>query len=111
MRRSGLKRPWAIVAVAVGALLLLSTGGAILAAPVTLPLLYLAAGPDRADRAHGGVRVAALAVAGLTVAEIVWAATDVAVAGAEPWIWLLPVAAGAVTATVCARRPAGLATA
>ena len=42
--------PWARVLVAVSAFLLLSMGGAIVAAPLTLPLLYLAVrGP--ADRA------------------------------------------------------------
>ncbi len=34
--------PWARVLVAVSAFLLLSMGGAIVAAPLTLPLLYLA---------------------------------------------------------------------
>jgi len=31
----------------------------------------------------------------LTVAEVAWAATYLAAAEAQPWIWLLPVAAGA----------------
>ena len=105
MPRSGLNRPWNLVVVAVGGFLLLSMGGAIVAAPLTLPLLYLAA---RGDRAGGGVRGAAVVIAALTVAEVVWAATYLAVAEAKPWIWLLPVAAGAATATAFARPPGRL---
>ena len=94
--------PWPRVLVVVSAFLLVSMGGAIVAAPVTVPLLYLAA---RGDRAGAGLRTAALLIAALTVAEVAWAATYLAVAEAEPWIWLLPVAAGAATATGFARTP------
>ena len=45
-------------------------------------------------------------IAALTVAEVAWAATYLAVAEAQPWIWLLPVAAGAATARALARPPA-----
>jgi hypothetical protein len=105
MPRSGLKRPWDLVVVMVGGLLLLSMGGAILAAPLTVPLLYLAA---RGDRPGRGLRVAAAAVAIGTVAEVAWAATYLAVAEAQPWIWFLPVAAGSAAAALFARRPAPL---
>jgi hypothetical protein len=98
--------PWARVLVAVSAFLLLSMGGAIVAAPLTLPLLYLAV---RSGRLAPGLRTGAIAVAALTVAEVVWAATYLAMAEAQPWIWLLPVAAGAATATNFARTPAALA--
>ena len=95
--------PWARVLVAVSAFLLLSMGGAIVAAPLTVPLLYLAA---RGDRAGAVLRTAAVVIAGLTVAEVAWAATYLAVAEAKPWIWLLPVGAGVATASAFARsRP------
>jgi hypothetical protein len=97
--------PWARVLVAVSAVLLLSMGGAIVAAPLTLPLLYLAL---RGGRMSAGLRAAAVVIAALTVAEVAWAATYLAVAEAKPWIWLLPVAAGAAAASTYARRPATL---
>ena len=78
--------------VAVAAFLLVSMGGAIVAAPLTLPMLYLVV---RADRTGPGLRAAAVTVAALTVVEIAWAATYLAVDEAQPWIWLLPLAAGA----------------
>lgn len=68
--------PWARVLVAVSACLLLSMVGAILAAPLTVPLLYLVARSDGGT----GLRVAAVTVGALTVAEIAWAATYLAVA-------------------------------
>ena len=43
------------------------------------------------------------------MAEVAWAATYLAVAEAQPWIWLLPAAAGAATATTLARTPGRLA--
>jgi hypothetical protein len=67
------------VLVAVSAFLLLSMGGAVLAAPLTLPLMYLAV---RSGRLGTGLRNAAVVVAGLTVAEIVWAAAYVALSPA-----------------------------
>ena len=98
--------PWARVLVAVSAFLLLSMGGAIVAAPLTLPLLYLTV---RVDRIGAGLRTAAVVIAALTVAEVAWAATYLAVAEAQPWIWLLSAAAGAATATTLARTPGRLA--
>ena len=97
---------WAGVLVAVSAFLLLSMGGAIVAAPLTLPLLYLTV---RVDRIGAGLRTAAVVIAALTVAEVAWAATYLAVAEAQPWIWLLPVATGVVTAVGLARTPGTLA--
>jgi hypothetical protein len=69
--------PWARVLVAASAFLLLSMGGAIVAAPLTLPLLYLAV---RGDHIGDRWRAAAVVVAALTVAEVAWAATYVAAA-------------------------------
>jgi hypothetical protein len=106
MPRKGFNRPWNIVVVGVGAFLLLSMGGAIVAAPLTLPLLYLAA---RGEGAGAALRVAAAAIAALTVAEVAWAATYLALTEAQPWIWLLPVAAAAATVAAFARPPARLA--
>src|SRR5882762_3551807 len=100
--------PWARVLVAVSAFLLLSMGGAIVAAPLTLPLLYLAV---QCDRIGAGLRTAAVVIAALTVAEVAWAATYLAVAEAKPWIWLLPVAAGVATASALGRSRSGLDTA
>jgi hypothetical protein len=88
------------VLVTVSAVLLLSMGGAIVAAPLTLPLLFLAV---RSGRLGGGLRTAAIAVAGLTVAEVVWAATYLAMTEAQPWIWLLPALAGAGAVAALAR--------
>jgi hypothetical protein len=98
--------PWARVLVGISAFLLLSMGGAIVAAPLTVPLLWLAA---RSDRTGGALRVAAVVIAALTVAEVAWAATYLAVAEAGPWIWALPVAAGMATAASFARMPGRLA--
>jgi hypothetical protein len=90
--------------VAVSAFLLLSMGGAVVAAPMTLPLLYLAI---RSGRMGAGLRAAAVVIAALTVAEVAWAATYLAVSEAQPWIWLLPLAAAAGTAGSFGRSPAG----
>jgi hypothetical protein len=97
--------PWARVLVAVSAVLLLSMGGAIVAAPLTLPLLYLAASGGRLS---AGLRTAAVVIAALTVAEVAWAATYLAVAEAQPWIWLVPAGAGAATAATLARTRGAL---
>ena len=70
-------RPGARVLVAVSGFLLLSMGGAIVAAPLTLPLLYLAV---RNRQLGSGLRLAALVIAALTVAELAWAATYLTVA-------------------------------
>jgi len=108
MRRAGLNGPWDLLVVGVAAVLLLSMGGAIVAAPLTLPLLYLAAGRVGAGRSR---RAAAVVIAAFTVAEVAWAATYLALAEAKPWIWLVPVAAGSAAVAVFAARPTDLAAA
>jgi hypothetical protein len=96
---------WAQVVVAVSAVLLLSMGGAIVAAPLTLPFLYLTV---RSGHLGTRLRIAAVVIAALTVAEVAWAATYLTAAEAQPWIWLLPLAAGTGTAAALARTPAAL---
>ena len=70
--------------------LLMSYGGAVFAAPVTLPLLYLAVRrhPTAAFRWTGGL------LAGLTTVEVAWALVYVADGEEQPWISLVPVATG-----------------
>lgn len=106
MRRSGLKRPWDLAVIGLAAVLLLSMGGAIVAAPLTLPLLYLAA---RRDEAARSLRAAAVVVAAFTVAEVAWAATYLGIGEAQPWIWLVPVAAGSAAGALFASQPVELA--
>ncbi len=67
-------------------LLLISFGGAIVAALVVTPLLVLAAraSSSKAYRVWAGVVVV------LTMAELVWALTYLAFGEAEPVIWLVP---------------------
>lgn len=74
----------------VSAFLLLTMGGAVFAAPVTLPLLYVAVRlhPTAAFRWTGGV------LAGLTTVEVVWAVVYLAGGEAKPSIWLVPLVAG-----------------
>jgi hypothetical protein len=73
----------------VAGFLLISMGGAIIAAPVTVPLMFVAAHrhPTKPFRA------VAAALAGATSAEVVWAVTYVVAEEAKPWIWLAPLAA------------------
>ena len=108
MNRSGSAR-WAVAVLAVGAFLLLSMGGAIVAAPATLPALFVAL---RRRALAGWLRGAAIAVCGLTVAEVAWALTYVTAGEAKPWIWLLPLAAwiattAALTVTASPGPPRG----
>lgn len=91
-----------MITVATAGFLLLSMGGAIFASPVTLPVLY------RIGRRYPGrgLRVTAVVVGGLTLAQTSWAACYLAFEEAMPWIWLLPTVAGAVwTLTLLRRRP------
>jgi hypothetical protein len=83
----------AIGAVLVGTVLLLgSMGGAILAAPVLLPLLWWA------TRTTGrGIRVIGAILAALVVAEVAWAGVYVVVGERQPYIWALPALSAAVT--------------
>ncbi len=93
------------VALVVSGLLLVSMGGAIVAAPMTLPVLFLAA------RHHPGAwfRRAAAVVVGLTAAEVAWAVSYMVGGESRPWIWLVPLVAGGAGAAVFVRygRPAG----
>jgi hypothetical protein len=88
------------VTFAVAAFVLLSMGGAIVAAPITLPLMYFSSvhHPTRSFRLLGSV------LAALTAAEVVWAGVYVAVEEAQPWIWLLPGITALVVAVSFARR-------
>jgi hypothetical protein len=83
--------PWrtvGLVVFIVAGFLLLSMGGAIVAAPATVPLMFLA------TRRHPtrSFRVAGAALGALTLAEVAWAVTFLAIADAKPWIWLAPLA-------------------
>ncbi len=83
---------------AVAAFLLVSMGGAIVAAPVTVPLMYVV------SRRHptGAFRIAAAVLGGLTVAEAAWALTYLLIAEATPWVWAIPLASGATAAVILA---------
>ncbi len=83
----------------VSAFLLLSMGGAIVAAPLTLPLLFVVVLRRRTTtfRAMGAL------LAGATVGEVVWALTYMAADEAKPWIWLLPLTALLATAIALLR--------
>lgn len=81
---------FSIALFVVCGVLLMSFGGAVIAAPVTLPLLSLAVRrhPTAGFRWTGGV------LAGLTTVELVWALVYLAQGEEQPWIALVPVAAG-----------------
>jgi hypothetical protein len=76
-------------------------GGAIVAAPVTVPLLVLTL---RRQAVVGRLRMAAAVIGGLTLAEVAWAVTYVTLEETQPWIWLLPLAAGALGMAALARE-------
>src|SRR4051794_40402908 len=82
-----------VAVVVVAGLLLLTMGAAVVAAPVTIPLLLWVARSRR-----GPLRAAATVVASLTAAELAWAVVYVVAAESEPAIWAVPVVAGVVTA-------------
>jgi hypothetical protein len=88
-----------VVVFAVCGLLLVSMGGAMVAAPASLPLLYLVASrrPTRASR------TAAAIIGGLTAGELAWAITYLAVRERQPWIWLVPAVTGLATGRVYLR--------
>jgi len=83
-----------VLAFAVAAFLLVSMGGAIAAAPVTVPLMYVV------SRHHptSAFRIAAAVLGGFTVAEAAWALTYLLTTEANPWIWAVPLASGATAA-------------
>ncbi|MGH9216748.1 MAG: hypothetical protein ACRD0V_08560 [Acidimicrobiales bacterium] len=70
----------------LAAFLLVSMGGAIVAAPVTASLMVVA------GRRHPtpAFRAAATVLVALTMGEVAWAVTYLAVQEDTPWIWLLP---------------------
>ena len=74
------------VVFAVAGFLLLSMGGAVIAAPATVPLMHIAASHHRTP----AFRCLAVVLSALTVAEVAWALTYLALDEARPWIWLLP---------------------
>ena len=79
------------------AFLLVTMGGAIVAAPVVLPLLAWSAARTPSRRVRGTAAV----LAALTAAEAGWAAAYLTVGEQQPWIVAVPVVAGALVATVC----------
>jgi hypothetical protein len=81
-----------IGAILVGTLLLGSMGGAILAAPVLLPLLWWTA-----RTTTRGVRLIGVILAALVVAEVVWAGVYLVVGERQPYVWALPALSAAVT--------------
>ncbi len=93
MRRTG-----QIVVGVVATLLLVSWGGAIPLAPVTLPLLWWA-GRDARPFWRGFLDL----VAALTAAEAVWAITYVFLGEATALIWGLPLAAALAVGLTFAR--------
>lgn len=79
----------------VAGILLTSVGGlGIVAAPVTLPLLFLVVRrhPSRPFRVTGAV------VGGLTAAELAWGLLYLLAGEVPVAIWLLPTASGLATA-------------
>ncbi len=89
-----------MVVVVVAGILLLSMGGAIVAAPITVPLLWVT------GRSAGGrrVRVGAAVVAALTTAEVVWLAVYNVAGEVQPTVWLIPLLAAVVTGLAIGRR-------
>jgi hypothetical protein len=78
----------------VSAFLLASLGGAaIVAAPVTLPLLYVAVRrhPTKPFRVTGGI------IGALTILEVGWATAYVVVGEDQPWIVVVPLGPAAAT--------------
>lgn len=94
---------WVLVAVCT--VLLVSYGGAIVAAPVTVPLLFLAARSSTSN----GYRVCAGVVVVLTIAELMWALTYLTLGEARPLIWLVPMLATLAAGVIYAHlsKPAG----
>ncbi len=90
-RRSSLARS----AILFGAaFLLISMGGAIVVAPLSLPLLAWTARGTPSP----ALRVLAIALAALTAAEVGWALAYVTMGEAQPWIVAVPVVAAFLVA-------------
>jgi hypothetical protein len=97
--RGGRWRAAGVVVFAITGFLLVSLGGAIVAAPVTVPVMFLAA----SRHPTSAFRVTTAVLGSLTVAEAVWAVTYLAVDEAKPRIWLLPMVAGLAFAVAVAK--------
>ncbi len=80
----------------IAAVLLISMGGAVVAAPVTVPLMFLAAQRHLTTTC----RVTGVFLGGLTAAEVVWAVTYLQLGESQPWIWLLPMVGGVIAALI-----------
>jgi uncharacterized BrkB/YihY/UPF0761 family membrane protein len=94
------ERRWSIVGgvvFVVAGVLLLSMGGAVIAAPATVPLMNIAASQHRTP----AFRRWAVFLSALTMAEVAWALTYLALDEAQPWIWLVPSLAVVAVAAAC----------
>ena len=83
-----------VVFVVAGALLTSFGGAGIVAAPVTLPLLYLVVShhPSR------GFRIAGAVIGGLTAVELSWGLVYAAAGEVARVVWLLPMCCGLAAA-------------
>jgi len=81
--------------ILISAFLLISMGGAIVAAPVTLPLLWFSLRRPALNRPW---RITAAVVLALTAAEFTWAAVYLTLGESKPMIWLLPVGVAVLAA-------------
>jgi hypothetical protein len=81
------------------AFLLLTMGGAILGAPVILPLLAWTAVRTPSAR----LRAMAAVLAALTAAEVAWAAVYLTLGEGQPWIVAVPAVAAILAAAVVTR--------
>ena len=99
---AGRDRPpvWVTVVLAVSTGLLLTMGGAVVAAPVTVPALLWAA----RHHVRGWRLVLATVVAAVTAGELAWGLVYLVAGESRPAIWLVPVAA-AGTVAAGALRP------
>lgn len=89
-RRGAAVKTLGVALFVVAAVLLLAMGGAIVAAPVTLPAMYVVVRrhPTRAFRTAGAI------IGALTAAELAWAAVYLATGEATPAIWAVPIVGG-----------------
>ena len=81
--------PWRVVVALVTAFLLISMGGQIAGAPLTVPALWWAARSSRSRAARAGFAV----LAGMTMLFVGWFVTYLELGERRPFIIALPVAA------------------
>jgi len=81
------------------AFLLLTMGGAIVSAPVVLPLLAWTAVRTPSTQ----LRILAAVLAALTAAEVGWAGVYLTLGEGQPWIVAVPTLAAVVAAVVVTR--------